>query len=100
MESFGEDFSINEIVYKDETDKERKEKLVKAMNQLSPRQKETLFLRYYHGLSNDEIAEVMEINHQSVKNNLSRAVQKLRDILNTGPSSMVLLLLNTLPKWM
>lgn len=98
-EVFTEEFSIEEIVYEDETDKERKKELIHALNQLNGKQKETIFLKYYHGLSNAEIAEVMGINHQSVKNNLFRAMQSLRVIIKSAPYSAFLLLLKSISKW-
>lgn len=83
-ELFAVSFSMEEVIIQKELELEKKQELVKAMNHLNPRQKETLFLRYYHGLTNQEIAEVMDINRQSVKNNLSRAIQSLRKIVRTA----------------
>lgn len=46
---------------------------------LPTREREALYLRYYENLSIGEIAEVMNINRQSVSNFLQKALSKLRN---------------------
>lgn len=46
---------------------------------LPAREREALYLRYYENLSIPEIAEVMNVNRQSVSNFLQKALNKLRD---------------------
>lgn len=87
---FEEDFTMNQVELDCETNTENKE-LLRVLNQLNGKQKETIFLRYYHGLSNEEIADVMDINYQSVKNNLSRAINSLRGIIKS-PSDLLILM--------
>ncbi|MEX2403954.1 MAG: sigma-70 family RNA polymerase sigma factor [Balneolales bacterium] len=57
------------------------QKLSKAINSLSTRQKEAVYLKYYDGLSNSEISYVMEINLQSVYNHISGAVRQLQELI-------------------
>lgn len=45
---------------------------------LPHRQQEILHLKYFEGLSNIEIGELMDVNPQSVSNNLFRALSQLR----------------------
>ena len=45
---------------------------------LPAREREALYLRYYQDLSVPEIAEVMNVNRQSVSNFLQKALSKLR----------------------
>lgn len=45
---------------------------------LPPREREAIYLRYYENLSIPEIAEVMNVNRQSVSNFLQKALHKLR----------------------
>lgn len=45
---------------------------------LPAREREALYLRYYSDLSIPEIAEVMNVNRQSVSNFLQKAINKLR----------------------
>jgi RNA polymerase sigma factor (sigma-70 family) len=57
-------------------------RVVKAINQLPQKQKEVIYLHFFENLSYDEIAEIMKINIQSVKNNAQRAYSDLRHFLN------------------
>jgi RNA polymerase sigma factor (sigma-70 family) len=52
--------------------------LQRLLDQLTPRQREILYLRYYEDLSLDEIAQLTGINRQSVANTLHRTLVKLR----------------------
>lgn len=55
-----------------------KERIKQACRELSSRQSEILLLRYDHGLTNREISEVLDINYQTVRNHLSRALRNMR----------------------
>ncbi|HEY4653059.1 MAG TPA: sigma-70 family RNA polymerase sigma factor [Cyclobacteriaceae bacterium] len=57
---------------------ERKERLSRAFERLSRRQKEIIFLRFYNDLEYTEIASIMSINYQSVHNLIFRAIKLLR----------------------
>ena len=48
------------------------------MASLPAREREALYLRYYGDLSIPEIAEIMNVNRQSVSNFLQKAIAKLR----------------------
>ncbi|MGG7664691.1 RNA polymerase sigma factor [Dyadobacter sp. BHUBP1] len=67
------------------------EKLAEAVNRLSPRQREAVQLRYLHGFSLDEIAEMMQMNNQSVRNLLHRAITQLRLFFETAGGLLVFL---------
>ncbi|QHV96605.1 sigma-70 family RNA polymerase sigma factor [Spirosoma endbachense] len=71
-------FSVEETWIADEIDRERLHQLNLLMNQLPPRQKEIIYLRYYQGLEKDQIASILDINYQSVSNLLHRALTNLR----------------------
>lgn len=45
-----------------------------AIQQLSKRQQEIIYLKYYGGMDYEEIAEVMDMNYQSARNLVSRAI--------------------------
>lgn len=55
-----------------------KTQLEKAFGELSRRQREIIFLKFYNNLDYEEIGEVLNINYQSVVNHVHKAVQKLR----------------------
>ncbi|PMD95338.1 hypothetical protein BWI97_15055 [Siphonobacter sp. BAB-5405] len=61
-----------------EVSQENQDRLKAALAQLSPRQQEIIFLRFYEGLSAEEITEVMKINPQSVYNLLHSALKQLK----------------------
>ena len=58
------------------------DKIKKCILQLSKRQQEIIYLRFYLNASAAEIADIMQLNRQSVYNLLNDALNKLRQ--NTG----------------
>lgn len=63
--------------------------LLGALQQLSNRHREALYLKFFDGLAYDRIAEVMELNQQSVRNLVHQAIKRLRQVL---PYPLLLLL--------
>ena len=57
---------------------EKRQKILKALDQLSHRQKEIVYLKYYQNLSYEEVSEVMNINYQVARNLLYQAMKSLR----------------------
>lgn len=76
---FDEIFNVEELIVHFETEKENKEKLSRAIQSLSDRQKEVIYLKFYNGLTSREISQVMGINKQSVYNHVSQAISKLQE---------------------
>lgn len=72
------DFSIEDRLIADETMAAKVEQLNRLINDLPARQKEALYLRYHQGLSVEQVAEVLNMNYQSTKNLLHRAILQLR----------------------
>ncbi len=70
--------SIEDDLIETEQISEQLLKLKRAIQQLPKRQQEIIQLRYYHDFSFDEIAEMMQINNQSVRNLLHRTITELR----------------------
>ena len=54
-----------------------------AVEALTSRQKEALYLRFYFGLSHKEIAEVLHVEEQSSRSLISRAVKKIRNVIRS-----------------
>jgi RNA polymerase sigma factor (sigma-70 family) len=71
-----EDFIINEQV-----EKETREKVIALLNELTPRQRHAIYLRYFEDLDFETIAQVMDMQVQSVRNTISRGLCVLRDML-------------------
>ncbi|MEI3154168.1 MAG: sigma-70 family RNA polymerase sigma factor [Odoribacter sp.] len=78
-ETYFADSSIEELLNQQEFE-ERKRKLLLSLKMLPARQREILWLYYAEGLKHEEIAEGMQINYQSSKNLLFRAIVKLREL--------------------
>ena len=57
---------------------ENESKLKSLLTSLPKRQQEVIFLKFYEGLSIEEIAEIMDMNRQSVSNLLHRAILNLK----------------------
>ncbi|MBQ6867135.1 MAG: sigma-70 family RNA polymerase sigma factor [Clostridia bacterium] len=60
---------------------EDRELLNEAMEKLSGQDRKIVELRYYEGYTVRQIAEMMEMNYETVKKRLQRAYKKLRTIL-------------------
>ncbi|WP_020597039.1 RNA polymerase sigma factor [Spirosoma panaciterrae] len=76
---FEVEFSIENQLITQEIAHDQVRQLETLLNQLSKRQKEVIFLKFYQGLTHEQIAEVMVLNRQSVYNILHEALQKLRN---------------------
>ncbi len=55
-----------------------KKVIAAGMSTLSPRQREIIYLKFYNNLDYEELAEVLDINYQSVVNHIHKAMIKLR----------------------
>lgn len=84
------------LTYSTDVDLAEKElkldRLAESINQLPARQKETIYLKFYKNLSNREIAEIMQLNYQSVGNNIQKAIHKLKILLDSESDSIILFL--------
>ncbi len=80
-----------ETIYQDQT-VDQQQVLAHALQKLTNRQREAINLRFYHGLSIDEIAQLMSVSKQSVNNLLSKAYALLRISLKDFISLVGLLL--------
>ena len=60
---------------------EKTKKVINALEQLSARQKEIIYLKFYQDLSYEEVSEIMNINYQVARNLMSQAIKTLKKIL-------------------
>lgn len=70
-------FEPDEFIDKEFISSNVKEQLIKNLNSLPTNQREIIFLRFYHQLTYREIASIIDIKEQSVKNNMPKILQKL-----------------------
>jgi RNA polymerase sigma factor (sigma-70 family) len=75
------EFPIETLWIEHESAEIQIERLRKALTSLPRRQQEAIQLRYYHDFTPEEIGAIMEINTQSVRNLLHRAILHLREAL-------------------
>jgi RNA polymerase sigma-70 factor (ECF subfamily) len=64
-----------------ETTSEQQERASKALAQLSDRQREVLYLKYFEGFNYKEIADLLQLNHQSVRNTATAGLKALRKLV-------------------
>ncbi|MDN5213770.1 sigma-70 family RNA polymerase sigma factor [Fulvivirgaceae bacterium BMA12] len=56
-------------------------RLKRALTALTKRQREAIYLRFYHNLDSAEVASVMSISLEGVYNHISKGVGRLKDLL-------------------
>lgn len=74
-------FTINSetLIVAQEEQEERVKKVTALLQNVSARQREIIYLRYYKNMSYEEISEVMKINYQASRNLLNQALKALRN---------------------
>lgn len=70
--------TVETSIERSEADSENQRKIREAIEALPKRQQEVVFLKFYKGLENEQIADLMEINRQSVANLLYKALTSLK----------------------
>ncbi|OIN55419.1 RNA polymerase sigma factor, partial [Arsenicibacter rosenii] len=76
--SIPEEFDAETLLIHQESLRLLTQNMQTQLDKLPVREREALYLRYYENLSIPEIAEVMQVNRQSVSNFLQKALLKIR----------------------
>lgn len=76
------DFSIHHFASRHEAYPDMEEQIQAALRQLTGRQREALFLRFYEGLSYEEIAVIMNISVKASYKLMARALLHLKNTLS------------------
>ena len=85
------DLPFEHALMEDETNEAQILRLQNAISQLPKRQQEVIQLRYNQNFSLEEIADLMQINNQSVRNLLHRSIIELRKFFQlAGPPILFL----------
>jgi RNA polymerase sigma factor (sigma-70 family) len=74
-------YSHEDFLIAQQVTEETRLKVIEALNKLTVRQRETIYLRYFEDFDFETIAIIMEMNVQSVRNLLFRGMKVLRDLL-------------------
>jgi RNA polymerase sigma factor (sigma-70 family) len=76
--------SFQEILVENQITLESNQKISKAMETLSVRQKEAIFLRYIQELSYEEISQLMGIQVPSLYNLIFKGIKTMKDFLSSS----------------
>jgi len=74
--------SSEDFIIEKEQEKELAEKVASSLEKLTSRQREVIYLRFYMNLDFPQLAEVLDMNIQSVRNLLFRTLEKIRKEVN------------------
>ncbi len=69
---------VQELIINNEINSEQISMIKNEIDKLPARQKEIIFLRFFNGLNYQEIAEILNINYQSVRNSIHKALTTIR----------------------
>lgn len=72
------EWSHETFLIAEQENEEKRTRVLNAVKQLSPRQKEIIYLKYYQNLSYTQLEEVMSINYQVARNLLHQAMKMLK----------------------
>ena len=74
-------FSPEDLLIEQQGVTDQQHRIVQALNKLPNRYREAIYLKFYGGLTNEQIAEMMSIKTQSVYNLIYEALKILRQHL-------------------
>jgi RNA polymerase sigma factor (sigma-70 family) len=77
---FFQEYSIERFLIEQQVSEEKTARLRRTLQQLSQRQHEVIYLKFYQRLDHGQTAELMNISRQSVYNLLHETLQKLRSL--------------------
>ena len=86
------EFGAEHLIIKNESDAATRERLQQALQTLTPRQREAIFLRFYEELSYEEVAGVLDISVKATYKIVARALLELKDNLSLPMVTLLLLL--------
>ena len=71
-------FSAEHLIVIQESNRSKRANLKRAIQELTKRQREAIYLKFYQGLNNSAIASVMDLSESSVMTLVSQAIRALR----------------------
>jgi RNA polymerase sigma factor (sigma-70 family) len=87
-------WSVEHELILEEVSEQKSKMLLKALNELTPRQKEAIYLRFTRELDYKEIAGLMDISVEACRNLISKAISTLKKwIEEKGQNSAVFFLM-------
>ncbi len=74
--------SPEDLILIRERNNELLQELFEALQELSPRQREILYLKFFEGMSYQEIEAITSLRYQTIRNHIYDSVKKLKAIMN------------------
>ena len=94
VELINQSFSIDVTILDNIIDAEKavilKNKVDELLASLTPQQREAVYLRYMHDLNYNEISELLDINPDSARKLMFRAMKKLREQTADYPKAQII----------
>lgn len=84
--------SIESQLIKKEVEEEVKNQIIIAIKKLSVKQQEIIYLRFYNNFTYQEIATIFDVNIQTVRNLMNRAINSLKEDFQNNDTSKHLIL--------
>ena len=84
--------SPEQILLDDEFSAEQSRQMTHRLSFLTPRQREAIYLRFYHDMDYNEIASVMTVSNHAARNLIYEALKLLRSRLILAAVGMLLIL--------
>ncbi|HVI45309.1 MAG TPA: sigma-70 family RNA polymerase sigma factor [Chitinophaga sp.] len=84
---FNAEFSIESSIIDSDADSQRKQQLHACLQQLSHRQQEIIYLRYFQDLDHEQVAAIMKLSREATYNLLSATLKRLRSQWQLLPSA-------------
>lgn len=92
QEEWEPEFSADAIIIKKEASRELQQKMKAAIDSLTPRQREAIYLRFYEGLSYEEVAATLDISVKATYKIVARALLNLKEKVSLPLVSIFLFL--------
>lgn len=86
------EFAADAVFIKKEADQALQQKMKAAVDSLTSRQREAIYLRFYEGLSYEEVAATLDISVKGTYKIIARALQSLKDKISVPLIYLFLLL--------
>lgn len=92
--SFNLEIDPQSLTILNEEEREQQRSLQEALNELTAKQREIIYLKYYKGLSGDEVAEIIDTSPQVIYNTTSQIMKKLKERLAYNKYLIILIFLS------
>jgi len=83
-------YALEEEISEKENASEREKALANALSQLSPRQREIIYLRFECGMDYNHICEIMQMKSDSARKLVFRSIKSLKEIIEGYRTTPVL----------